>query len=129
MSRALASRPRTEWTAYLGILSSAVAVGLVLFAPWPAATLAGALVLICVPAGAAVTCWMDAGDGAAQAGITLGISLAVVAVFSAIMIWAAAWHPHALLALAAVSSVSCAARAWWGSRPRGEAVVPAEEAR
>ena len=69
------SRPRTELTAYAGISGSILAVALVLGArPWLA--LAGALLLACVPAGAAVMCWVDSGD-AVQAGLTLVLSLAV----------------------------------------------------
>jgi hypothetical protein len=104
------SRSRTELTAYAGILTSIVAVALVLAAPWPAVALVGALALACVPAGAAVMCWVDSGENAAQAGLTLVVSLAAFAIASAIMIWLAAWHPQALFALAAASTVSCAVR-------------------
>lgn len=100
--------PRTATTAYAGIVSSVLAAALLLLAPWPAASLAGALLLSCVPAGAAVMCWIDSGEAAAQAGLTLAISLAAVAVLSAIMIWTAAWKPHALLGLAAIGVASCA---------------------
>ena len=101
---------RTMATAYSGILSSVLAAALLLAAPWPAGSLLGAVLLCCVPAGAAVMCWIDSGEAAAQAGLTLTISLAAVAIFSAIMIWAAAWEPRALLALAALSVGSCAYR-------------------
>jgi hypothetical protein len=104
------SRPRTELTAYAGIVGSVVAIALVLGAPWPAAALAGSLLLALVPAGSAVMCWVDSGENVAQAGLILVVSLAVFAIASAIMIWARAWHPEALLALAAASTVSCAAR-------------------
>lgn len=106
----LLNRPRTVLTAYAGILASVLASALLLAAPWPAATLAGALLLACVPAGAAVMCWIDSGEGAAQAGLTLAISISVLAILSAIMIWTSAWEPRALLALAAVSLVSCSVR-------------------
>lgn len=98
---------RTRPTAYAGIISSALAAVLLLAAPWHAASLAGALLLCCVPAGAAVMCWIDSGEAAAQAGLTLTISLAVVAIVSAVMIWTATWEPRALLALAALSVGSC----------------------
>jgi hypothetical protein len=104
------SRPRTELTAYAGIVASIMAAALVLGAPWPAMALAGSLLLAAVPAGAGVMCWLDSGENAAQAGIVLAVSLAVFASASAIMIWAHAWNPYALLALAAASTVSCAAR-------------------
>lgn len=103
---------RTEQTAYAGILCSVVAVALLLSAPWHWLALAGALMLACVPAGAAVMCWVDSGEDAAQAGMTLVLSLAVVAIASALMIWTAAWHPSALYVLAGASTVSCATRLW-----------------
>jgi hypothetical protein len=104
------SRPRTVLTAYAGIVASVVAVALVLGAPWHAMALAGSLLLAVLPSGAAVMCWVDSGEGAAQAGLILTVSLAVFAIASAIMIWAHAWHPQALFALAAASAVSCSVR-------------------
>jgi hypothetical protein len=104
------SRSRTELTAYVGITASALATGLVLAPSWHGSALVGALVLACVPAGAAVMCWVDSGEGYAQAGLTLVVSLAVFTLGSAIMIWAVAWHPRALLALAGVGIASCLAR-------------------
>lgn len=83
------TRSRTELTACAGIAASLLAVAFVLAAPWHWMALAGALVLACVPAGAAVMCWIDSGEGAAQAGLTLAVSLAVFALASAAMIWAA----------------------------------------
>ena len=103
-------RSRTEVTAYVGILSSVVSVALVLGSPWPWLALAGALVLACVPAGAAVMCWVDSGEDAAQAGLTLAVSLAVVAIASAVMIWTTSWQPQALFALAFAGAASCALR-------------------
>ena len=107
---ASASGARTALTAWAGITASVVAVPLVLAVPghWPA--LMGALLLACGPAGAAVMCWLDSGGGFTQAGLTLVLSLAVTAITSAVMIWLAAWHPGALLALAAVSVPSCLVR-------------------
>ena len=104
------TQSRTEQTAYAGIVCSVLAVVLVLAAPWHWLALAGALLLACVPAGAAVMCWVDTGEDAAQAGLTLVLSLTVIAIASALMIWAAAWHPQVLLVLAGASTVSCAAR-------------------
>ncbi len=100
-------RSRTELTAYAGVLASAAAVALVVASPMPWMTLLGALLLASVPAGAAVMCRIDSGDGVAQAGLTLVISLATFALASAAMIWTAWWHPRALLALAGLSVVSC----------------------
>ncbi len=104
------SRPRTELTAYAGLASSVLAVVLVLGAPTPWLALIGALLLACVPAGAAVMCWIDSGENAAQAGLTLALSLTVVAAASALMIWVAVWQPRALLALAGAAAISCALR-------------------
>ncbi len=110
------TRSRTEVTAYAGLLGSIAAVVLVLAAPWHAASLVGALVLACVPAGAAVMCWVDSGENTAQAGLTLIVSLSLFALASALMIWAAAWQPRALLALAGVGAISCAMRLRRGGR-------------
>ena len=97
-------------TAYAGLVSSILAVALVLGAPTPWLGLTGALLLACVPAGAAVMSWIDSGEAAAQAGLTLAVSLTAVALGSAIMIWLAAWQPRALLVLAGRAVVSCALR-------------------
>ena len=110
-SAATVGESRTVMTAWAGIAASVVAVTLILVGPghWPA--LAGALILACVPVGAAVMCWVDCGDGFAQAGLTLVLSLAVTAIASALMIWLATWHPSGLLAaFPAVSIVSCGVR-------------------
>lgn len=107
-SRALPSR--TKLTACAGIAAGAVATALVLAAPQPWLALVGALLLACVPAGAAVMCWVDSGEDAAQAGLTLAVSLTVFALASATMIWVSAWHPRALLGIAGASAVSCLAR-------------------
>ena len=70
-------------------------VALVLGAPWHGMALAGSLLLACVPAGAAVMCWLDSGEDFAQAGLIMVVSLTVFAIASAIMIWAVPWHPAA----------------------------------
>lgn len=103
-----ASAVRIVLTAYAGIFASIVAIPLVLVVPghWPA--LAGALLLACVPPGAAVMCWVDSGIGTMQAGLTLVLSLTVTAITSAVMIWLSAWYPKVLFAFAAVSVLSCA---------------------
>ena len=104
------SRSRSELTAYAGLSSSILAIALVLGAPTPWLGLVGALLLACVPAGAAVMCWFDAGENAAQAGLTVTLSLTVLALVSAIMIWLAAWQPRGLLVLAGAALISCALR-------------------
>ena len=76
---------------------------------WPA--LLGALLAASVPVGAAVMCWLDSGDGFAQAGLTLVLSLASTAIFSAVLIWSAAWYPVALFAVLLIAGTgSCIAR-------------------
>ncbi len=105
-----AARPRTELTAYAGLSGSVVAIALLLGAPTQWLALVGALVLACVPAGAAVMCWIDSGENAAQAGLTVALSLTALALASAIMIWLAAWQPRALLGLAGAAIISCALR-------------------
>ena len=103
-------RTRTGLTAWAGIGASVAAVVL-LAVPGRGPRLAGAFLLACVPVGAAVMCWVDCGDGFAQAGLTLVLSLAVTAIASALMIWLATWHPSGLLAaFPAVSIVSCVVR-------------------
>jgi hypothetical protein len=101
---------RTKLTACAGIAGGALAAVLVLASPWPWLALVGALILACVPAGAAVMCWIDSGENAAQAGLTLAVSLAIFGLASATMIWVSAWHPRALLGLAGAAAVSCLAR-------------------
>jgi hypothetical protein len=101
---------RTGLTACAGVAASAAALVLMLAAPWHGAALAGGLLLASVPAGAGVMCWIDSGEGFAQAGFTLVLSLALTAIASAVMVWLAAWHPRSLLALAVAGGVSCAAR-------------------
>jgi hypothetical protein len=104
------SRPRCELNACAGLVASAVSVGLVLVAPTHWLALVGVLMLASVPAGAAVMCWIDCGENFAQAGLTLVVSLAALALLSAIMIWVGAWHPSELLALAVAGACSCTLR-------------------
>jgi hypothetical protein len=103
-------RTRTELTAIAGVAVSIVALVLVLLVPGHGPALAGALLMACVPAGAAVMCWIDSGDGVVQAGLTLVLSLAVTAITGAAMIWLHFWHPYALLAFPAACSLSGAMR-------------------
>lgn len=104
------SNQRMAVTAYAGILTSVLAAALVLTDPTPWIALAGALILACVPAGAAIMSWVDSGEAMAQAGLTLVLSLSIFALASSIMIWLSSWQPRALLALAGISLCSCGAR-------------------
>ena len=102
----------TGVTAIVGICAGIVAILLTVAVPghWPA--LVGALLIACVPPGAAVMCWIDSEFGIVQAGLTLVLSLSITAIAGAVMIWLNAWHPKALFALTLVSVLSCAARLW-----------------
>ena len=123
--QALVGESRTVMTAWTGIAASGVSAALILVGAmhWP--TLVGTLLLATVPVGAAVMCWVDSGDGFAQAGLTLVLSLTVTAIFSAVMIWLAAWRPGVLFAVFLVASVvSCVVRLW----VRGGAGAPARRA-
>ena len=107
---------RTGLTAWTGIAASVAAPAL-LAVPGRGPNLAGAFVLACVPAGAAVMCWVDSGEGLVQAGLTLVLSLAATAIVSAAMIWLTAWQPRALYAFAVIGVVSGATRLVRGGRP------------
>jgi hypothetical protein len=104
------SAARLSLTAAAGILTSIAAAVLLLAAAVPALTLIGALLLACVPAGAAVMCWIDTGQAPAQASLTLAVSLALFGLASAGLIWTAEWHPLILLGLAGLSLISCTTR-------------------
>lgn len=101
---------RTHRTAVVGAAASALATPLVLAAPWHWLAMVGALLLASIPAGAAIMSWIDSGEGFAQAALVLTLSLTAFALAGALMIWLAAWHPRALLALAGVSAISCLVR-------------------
>jgi hypothetical protein len=106
---------RTGLTAWAGIAVSVLAV-ILLVVPGRDPRLAGAFLIAAVPAGAAVMCWVDSGEGLVQAGLTLVLSLAATAVVSAVMIWLTAWQPRALFAFAVIGVVSCAVRLVRGGR-------------
>jgi hypothetical protein len=101
---------RTYRTAVVGAFASALATALVLAVPWHWLAMVGALLLASVPAGAAIMSWIDSGEASAQAALVLTLSLTAFALAGALMIWLAAWHPRALLALAGVSAISCLER-------------------
>ena len=124
---AAADRIRTELTALIGISASIVALILVLLVPGQGSALAGALLMACVPAGAAVMCWVDTGEGVVQAGLTLVLSLAVTGITGAAMIWLHSWHPYVLLAFPSACILSGVVRlrdtSWdvpWGRQTTGQ---------
>lgn len=100
---------RTDLTAGAGIVAGVLSIGLV-FMPWAHAALVGAFLVALVPAGAGVMCWFDTGGTAAQAALTLVISLAAFSLGSAVLLWTHAWNPHALIILAALGGASCGQR-------------------
>jgi hypothetical protein len=104
------TRSRTAVTAGCGLAASVLATLLIEVPSWHGLNFAGALLLACVPAGAGIMCWLDAGENAAQAGLTLVLSLTVVSIASALMIWLSAWHPSLLLVLAGGAALSCLTR-------------------
>jgi hypothetical protein len=102
---------RTRVTAAAGVGSAALGEALVAAAPQHWLKLFGALLLACVASGAAVMCWLDAGEPAAQAGLVLVISIAVFALVAALMIWVSTWYPRAAFGVLALASViSCTLR-------------------
>jgi hypothetical protein len=103
-------RLRTQITATAG-LALAILPPLVVVACGPCvAALAAVLVFTFAGAGPGLMCWVDAGDGYAQAGLTVAVSLAAFAAASTTMIWLHAWTPSLLWILGAVSAASCLAR-------------------
>jgi hypothetical protein len=106
----------TGITARTGLVCVAVAVAL-LVVPEPWARIPGAFLFACVPPGAMVMCWIDAGDGVAQACLTVSTSLSCLALSGAIMIWLSTWHPDVSLCGFAVAAVlSCGGRLVLDSR-------------
>jgi hypothetical protein len=102
--------PRPLLTAWLG-LSVAILAPLTVFAvPSSTTDLIAVLVFACAAGGSGVMCWIDAGDGAAQAGLVLVTSLAAFALTATALIWLHAWSPSLLWLLAAATAVSCTAR-------------------
>ncbi len=104
----LAVSARTRLTAIIGVGSAALSEVLVAAAPPHWLKLLGVLLLACTSSGAAVMCWLDAGEPVAQAGLVLVISLAVFALTAGLMIWVSSWHPRAAFGvLALASAISC----------------------
>lgn len=108
MTPSLPVRPRL--TAWLGLTVAIVAPLLVLALPSSTTGLIAVLVFACVAAGSGVMCWIDAGDGAAQAGLVLVTSLAGFALASTSLLWLHAWTPSLLWLIGAATAASCATR-------------------
>jgi hypothetical protein len=102
--------PRLVATAWLGLGVAILAPLTVLAIPSEAAGLVAVLVFACAAAGSGVWCWIDAGDGAAQAGLVLVTSLAGFALASTALIWLGAWEPSLLWLLGAATAASCLTR-------------------
>ncbi|MGH2850595.1 MAG: lipopolysaccharide biosynthesis protein [Solirubrobacteraceae bacterium] len=106
----LVDRSRMIVTARIGLGVAVVAPLLIVAAPWNGLSLIAVLALAAAGFGPAVTCWIDTGDPVAQVALTVVISLAVFALTSALLIWAAWWHPVALLLLVLPTAASCVHR-------------------
>ena len=106
----LVDRSRMIVTAWIGLGVAVLAPLLIVAAPWNGLSLIAVLALAAAGFGPAVTCWIDTGDPVAQVALTVIISLAVFALTSALLIWAAWWHPAALLLLVLPTAASCVHR-------------------
>ena len=107
-----ASRRRMRTTAWTGVIV-AILCPLATLAGGPAGiALAGALLAAAVGSGAGVLCWIDAGDGPTQAGLTLVTSLALFALTATVLLWLHAWQTPLMWTPVALSAASCAVRLW-----------------
>jgi hypothetical protein len=102
--------PRLLATAWLGIVVAVLAPAVVTVAGPGVAALAAVLAFAAAGAGPGVMCWIDAGDGYAQAGLVLVTSLAAFAFGATVLLWLGAWTPALLWALGAASALSCVIR-------------------
>jgi hypothetical protein len=107
---ALVDRGRMIVTAWIGLGVAVLAPLLIFAAPWNGVSLIAVLALAAAGFGPAVTCRIDTGDPVAQVALTVIISLAVFALASALLIWAAWWHPAALVLLVLPTAASCVHR-------------------
>lgn len=105
---------RTTATAWIGVLVGILAPIVILLSRWPTVGLAATLVFVLAGLGAGIMCWIDTGDGFAQAAVTGALGAAVFALAAVSMIWLAAWHPTVLLLLAVPSVLSCLSRLYAG---------------
>jgi hypothetical protein len=77
--------------------------------PW--LKLVGALLGACTGPGAALMAWLDAGEPAAQMGLTIGVSAAAFALIAAGMAWLSEWHPAVVFGVVAgICWCSCVLR-------------------
>jgi hypothetical protein len=105
-------RRRMRVTAWTGIVAAVLCPLLTLVGGPVALALTGALLAAAVGAGPGVLCWIDAGDGVAQAGLTLVTSLALFAITATVLLWLHAWQTPLLWVPVGLSAVSCAVRLW-----------------
>jgi hypothetical protein len=97
-------------TAWLGLSVAILAPLIVLAVPSRTAGLLAVIVFACAAVGTGVMCWIDSGDGAAQAGLVVVTSLAGFALAATALIWLHAWSPSLLWLLGAASAASCLTR-------------------
>jgi O-antigen/teichoic acid export membrane protein len=107
---ALVDHSRMIVTAWIGVGVAVLAPLLIFLAPWNGLSLIAVLALAAAGFGPAVTCRIDTGDPVAQVALTVVISLAVFALASSLLIWAAWWHPAVLAVLVLPTGASCVHR-------------------
>lgn len=97
-------------TAIAGLALATLPAATVLAFGHGTAALAAVLVFAVAGTGPGLVCWLDAGDGLAQAGLIVVASLTLFAGASTALIWLHAWTPSLLWILAAASVLSCLVR-------------------
>lgn len=101
---------RARRTSWLGLTVAALAPALALTGAGKPADMVGTFAFALLGVGPAITCWLDSGDVAAQAALTVGLSLAAFACTATVLIWAAYWHPKLIFLLAVPAGGACALR-------------------
>ena len=97
-------------TATAGLVLAVVPVVTAIISGHGTAALVAVLVFAVAGSGSGLVCWVDSGDGIAQAGLVVVASLTAFAAASTALIWLEAWTPSLLAILAGASAVSCAVR-------------------
>jgi O-antigen/teichoic acid export membrane protein len=100
---------RQRATAAAGLVLAALPLVAIL---WPG-TRGAALAVVAFAiagSGSGLMCWVDTGDGLAQAALVVVVSLTAFAAAATALIWLDAWSPSLLWILACVSALSCAGR-------------------
>jgi hypothetical protein len=101
---------RAVMTALVGVVLATLPPLVVLVFGDGTPALVAVLVFAVGGSGPGILCWVDAGDGIAQAGLIVAASLTAFAMASTALIWLHTWTPALLWILAAASLLSCLAR-------------------